>query len=383
MKRKVFLIRNVAPEMYGGGETYQLKIAQLLKNNGFEPYIVSASKELLRVAKNSGFKVIESIYIERQNWSGWKNLLFPLYFLRILKLRKWYRDIFKKHKPQTINIQSRDDWIAATGVAKKMGITVLWTDHMDFRSWVLKNVEKPYKNIIGKWVLRCAQKADKIIMISDFEREYFEGKVFQREYSNIVTIKNGVLDEYDSFKSVKQKKDSIIYIGRIVEYKGVRELIKAFEVVSRKYPNAVLNIYGDGENLEEYKKLAENDNRISFYGRTDEPLKRIAENEIFVLPSYREGLSLSLLDAAMMQKIIIASKVDGNPEVVINKRTGILVPAKNENELADALKWVLGNKDEAKRMARDGRKYFKENFDLETIFLRKMLSLYNYKKEEQ
>ena len=87
-----------------------------------------------------------------------------------------------------------------------MGIRVLWTDHMDFRSWVLTNVNVWYKNWIGKWVLKCAKKADKIVMISDFERKRFEKIVSSGEYDNVVTIKNGVDDKYDSYKNVKCKE---------------------------------------------------------------------------------------------------------------------------------------------------------------------------------
>lgn len=381
--QRVFLVRNVAPELYGGGETYQLMLADELKKYGFEPYIVTASRGLLNEARKRKIDIIEAPYIDRQNWSGWRNILFPVHFAEIMKLRRWYRQVFDKYKPEVINIQSRDDWIAATNVARKMGIRVIWTDHMDFRSWVLTNVNVWYKNWIGKWILRCAKKADKIIMISDFERRSFEKMVKPRKYKNLVTIKNGVEDEFSEYKGVECKKNSICYVGRIVKYKGIRELVEAFDVVSEKYPNVELSIYGDGEDLEKYRKMTEDDERIHFYGQTAEPLKVLAENEIFILPSYREGLSLSLLDAAMMGKKIIASDVDGNPEVVIDKKTGLLVPAKNVKKLAEAMIYMLENKKEADEMAKNARTYYKENFDFEKIFKEKMLPLYNIEKEKK
>ena len=148
------------------------------------------------------------------------------------------------------------------------------------------------------------------------------------------------------------------------------------EIVNEKYADATLNIYGDGEDLEKYKELASKNKKIHFYGRTDQPLKAMAENEIFVLPSYREGLSLSLLDAAMMGKKIIASDVDGNPEVVIDKKTGLLVPVKNVERLAEAMVWILEHQKEAGTMAKNARKKYEEEFDFEKIFKEKMLPLY-------
>lgn len=276
-------------------------------------------------------------------------------------------------------MQSRDDWIAATEMAKKMNIKVLWTDHMDFRSWVLTNVNVWYKNLIGKWVLGEMRKADAVIMISDFERKWFEKQVSPRKFNNIKTMKNGVCDEYAKYKNIKKVENSFCYVGRIVDYKGVRELLMAFGLVLKKVPEAKLNVYGDGD-LKEYLTMV--NNGMELHGYTSNPLDVIAENEIFVLPSYREGLSLSLLDAAMMGKKIIASDVDGNPEVIIDKKTGLLVPAKNVERLAEAMLYMLENKKEAGEMAKNARQYYEENFDFEKIFKEKMLPLYNSDKEE-
>ena len=383
MGKKVLLIRNVAPEKYGGGETYQLMLAEKMKKYGMTVCVVTSSRGLINEAKKRNIEVIRAPYLERQNWSGWRNILFPIYYARIKGLRKWYKEIFKQFEPEIVNIQSRDDWVAATGVAKKMGIKVLWTDHMDFRSWVLTNVNVWYKNWIGKWILRCAKEADKIIMISDFERKSFEKTVSPRAYDNIITIKNGVKDEYREYRHIKCKENSICYVGRIVEYKGIGELIEAFGVVGKKYPGTKLDIYGDGEDVAKYKKLAVSNSNIKFRGRTAKPLKALAENDIFVLPSYREGLSLSLLDAAMMRKKIIVSNVDGNPEVVADKKTGLLVPAKNVKKLAEAMVYMLNNKKEADEMAKNARRHYEEKFDFDKIFVEKMLPLYNKEKEEK
>ena len=381
-KKKVFLIRNVAPEMYGGGEAYQIELGLSLRKNGFEPYIITASRGLLEEAKKKGIKTIKSPYLHRQNWSGWRNVLFPIYFYKITRLNKWYEHVFGEYKPDVVNIQSRDDWIAATTAAEKKGIKVLWTDHMDFRSWVLQNIEIWYKNWIGKWVLKKAKYANNIIMISDYERQSFEKMVKPRKFDNLLTIKNGAVDKNENYAGVKPLRKSFLYLGRIVDYKGIGELIKAFKRVVRRHPEVRLNIYGDGE-LKRFKVISGDCDAIRFYGRTDEPLKALAENEIFVLPSYREGLSLSLLDAAMMGKKIIASNVDGNPEVVVDSKTGLLVPAKNVDKLAEAMMWMLEHEKEADKMAKNARELYKEQFDFKKIFEEKMLPLYNNEKEKK
>ena len=374
MKKTVLLIRNVAPEKYGGGESYQLMLAKQLEKHGFCPVILSSSNKLRAEAKAAGFKAESCPFLERQNWSGWRNLLFPVYVAQIMRLRGWYKRIFEKYRPNVINVQSRDDWIAATAVAKKLGIRVLWTDHMDFRAWVMQNVDNPIKNPIAKWLLRVAKKADEIIFISDFERKYFDSIRRARGLRNLIVIKNGAIDTAADYAEVKSAKNEIVHLGRLEDYKGVKELILAFMQIGDSFPKARLKIYGTGPYEQELKKLA--GKNVEFCGFTDEPLAKMAESQIFVLASYREGLSLSLLDAAMLGRTIIASDVDGNPEIVIDDKTGLLVPAQDVDALAEALCTVLSDEKKAQALAKGARRHFEENFDFAQIFEKQMLELY-------
>lgn len=369
----VFLIRNVSTKDYGGGETYQVELGKFLRQSGFRPIIFTNSKQLLAVAKKNKIETIVPPYNRKQNWSGGSNILLPIYLIWQVRLYFWYKKQMKKYIPVAINVQSRDDWIAATKAGKRCGVRVLWTDHMDFRSWVMNNVKSKYKNPIGKWILRVSKKADHIVMISECEARFAKTILPSEVLEKVLIIKNGVVDKKRQYNDMPSKH-SICYVGRVVDYKGIRELIEAFAIVSAKQLGYVLNIYGDGE-LGEFKKLV-GDLSVIFHGYTSKPLKAIAENEIFVLPSYKEGLSLSLLDAAMMGKKIIATSVGGNPEVVVDKKTGLLVPPKNVNKLARAMSWMIENEAKANEMAKNVRRLYKEKYDFEKIFEEQILPLY-------
>lgn len=377
--RPVLLIRNTAPENFGGGETYQIKLAKLFLQHDIEPIIISSSKKLLADAKSNKIKAIHSPYLKRQNWSGIYNLLLPIYLVKIVWIYRWYKKLFKELSPSAINIQSRDDWIAATLAASRLGnIKIIWTDHMDFRSWVLTNVERKFKNPIGKYILRLSKIPDKIITISDFEYR------FARRYiktNNLCVIKNGAIDQKHQFDSIVAASQSICYVGRIIDYKGVNELLEAFLKIQPKFPDAKLEIYGTGPNLNEYRSKYEplGKGMITFHSYTNEPLRAMANSEIFILPSYREGLSLSLLDAAMMGKTIIATSIDGNPEIVIDKRTGLLVPARDSLAIANALTTLIQNKELGIKLANSARRHFEQHFNFERIFVHQILPLYQTK----
>lgn len=370
MTEKIILIRNTNPENYGGAESYQLSLAKQLVKNNYEPLIISSSKKLIEEARAQSVQCMEAPFIKNQNWSGLKNLLFPIYCIKILKLKRWYKKVFKENNPHAVNIQSRDDWLAATLAAKKMNIKIFWTDHIDFRTWVFQNVKKPYKNFIGKWILACTKYVDKIIMISDYERLNFE-KIY-KEKSKIITIKNGVEDESEKYKKITPKKNSFCYIGRLVDYKGINELLQAFKNIQDKYPDVTLNIYGEDKN--NYQQKAKDVKNVFFKGFTREPLKAIAENDFFILPSYYEGLSISLLSAAMMGKAIIVTNIDGNPEVVHNEG-GILIPPKDEKAIEVAIDGFIKNPSSAKKVAKNARRNYEQEFNFEKTIKEKFIPL--------
>ena len=380
LKPRIILIRNTNPKFYGGGETFQLTLSQILNKNDFTPVIFSSSRKLLKVSQSKKILNQKSPFLRFQNWSGLRNFLLPLYMLWQKNLSFWYRKQFKKYQPAAIIVQSRDDLISASLVAKKMGIPVFWLDHMDFRSWVLQNVDQKYKNYIGKKILRIAKNVEKIIFISDYERNYFEDLISRTEFKklkNLITIKNGAIDRYVEFEAIKPSPHSLIYLGRLEEYKGIRELIAGFSQVAEKFPEAKLHIYGTGP-LSDFCQKHSN-SQIIYHGFTDESLRKIAESEIFILPSYIEGLSLSLIDATMLGKAIITTNIDGNPEVVEDQRNGLLIPAKDSDALAQAIEKLLSNPKLVEKFGYQSRLKYLQEFDYEKIIHEKLIPLLNEK----
>lgn len=380
LKPKIILIRNTIPEFYGGGETFQLTISRILSKNNFTPVVFTSSQKLLESTQDQKIIAQNSPFLRFQNWSGLRNFLLPIYLLWQKYLSFWYRKQFKKYQPAAIMVQSRDDLIAATLTAKKMCIPVFWLDHMDFRSWVLQNVDQKYKNYIGKKILRIAKNVEKIIFISDYERKYFEELISHtkiKKLKNLITIKNGAIDRYAEFEAIEPSPHSLIYLGRLEEYKGIRELIAGFSQVAEKFPEAKLHIYGTGP-LSDYCQKHSN-SQIIYHGFTDEPLKKIAESEIFILPSYIEGLSLSLIDATMLGKAIIATNIDGNPEVVEDQKNGLLIPAKDIDALAEAIEKLLSNPKLVKEFSYQSRLKYLQEFDYEKTIHEKLIPLLNKK----
>jgi glycosyltransferase involved in cell wall biosynthesis len=372
MKNKeVLLIRNNYPDSFGGGEIYQLQIAEELRLNGIKPIIITSCKKLLTEAKKNGFEAIGAPYNKRQNWSGKKIALLPAYWVWQKRLTKWYLRIFKEHSDASINIQSRDDWIAATKAAKRLGMRIVWTDHADFRNWVLQNVDVWYKNSIGKKILRCAKDVSKIIFISQYDYNYFKKLKSTANLNNCTVIKNGVIDKYKKTTSSKTGH-KICFIGRLEPAKGAPELIDAFVEVRKEIPDAELELYGEGS-LYKQKKI----DGVRYNGYVEDIYSALENADIFVLPSHMEGLSLSLIEAAMMGKAIIATKVGGTPEIIQDRQNGILVEPGDVDGLTSALSTLLCDKKIRDKYGANARKTYLEHFELKKNSAKLIKELFN------
>ena len=381
MHRSVLLIRNAAKDDFGGAETYQVSLALILKENQFNPIIVSRSKKLLSYSKKNNINTLRGWWWKRQNWNGVHLLLLPLYIVWQLILTVWYIYIIKKTTAIALHVQSRDDFIAATLAGKIMGTPVVWTDHMDLR-YIFQSISLPLRNPVGKLVFFAAHLASRIILISDNEHNlvtsHFKHKGSLKK--QITLINNGVLDKIlDMPERNDDKSFHFCLASRIVENKGIGEAIKAFILLQsriEKPTDVKLDIYGDGEDLNKFKKLAENNTCITFHGHQDDAIEKIYQSGAFILPSYQEGFSIALLEATMLGKAIIASNIDSNPEIIHHKKTGLLIETKSEHSLEEAMYALLNDSDLRQHHEKNARQNFIDNYDLRKIVKEKIIPLY-------
>jgi len=165
---------------------------------------------------------------------------------------------------------------------------------------------------------------------------------------------------------------SILFVGRLIERKGVRHLVRALGVV-RQSTAARLIVIGDGPERSRLEQLAREvgvASHVEFRGRvSDEELRRAyAAADVFVLPSVldarqdTEGLGVVLLEAMNYAVPVIASEIGGITDIVQHERTGLLVPPGNEVALGSALSRVLSDAALARRLGEAGREHVRDAF---------------------
>jgi glycosyltransferase involved in cell wall biosynthesis len=135
-------------------------------------------------------------------------------------------------------------------------------------------------------------------------------------------------------------------IARLSEPKGHHYLIQAVPAVVRRFPNIRFVFAGDGplrKSLESQTKALGIESYVQFLGFRTDVVELMAAFDAFVLPSLYEGLPNAVLEAMACGKPVVATAVDGTPEIVVHGETGLLVPAKDPDALAEAILRIAGN----------------------------------------
>lgn len=164
-------------------------------------------------------------------------------------------------------------------------------------------------------------------------------------------------------------KDEFIFgvMARLEPQKGHEYLLEAVSMIADRQQGFRVLLVGDGDRREELQSMATRlgiGNRVIFAGFQSDVVGHYAAMDVKVLPSLYEGLPLCLIEAMAMEKPVIATEVDGTPEVVQDSVSGLLVPPKNAGALSDAIEYALDHRAEVLAMGRQGRKWVTEKFSL-------------------
>lgn len=166
------------------------------------------------------------------------------------------------------------------------------------------------------------------------------------------------------------KRKVIGVVGRLRWEKGQKVLLLAMSEVIRKCPDALLMVVGDGPDMADLKKTAARigiQDHVIWTGakKPDEVWRLYAIMDIIAVPSLFEGFGLVAAEAMAAGLPVVASEVDGLREVVEDRVTGYLVPAKDERALAERLIQLLNHPVQAQTMGRNGGERVSRLFSME------------------
>ncbi|MGB3204775.1 MAG: glycosyltransferase family 4 protein [Crinalium sp.] len=165
--------------------------------------------------------------------------------------------------------------------------------------------------------------------------------------------------------------------GRITAEKGYLELIEALVKLRTQFPNIHLLVIGGQLSSErdafqsQLNHLIQEQNLeqfVTFTGLRSDIPELLGLMDVFTLPSYREGLPRSILEAMAMELPVVATDIRGCREAVIHNQTGLIVPPRNSDSLADAIAQLLANPQMRQSCGQAGRQQVETKYDERLVF---------------
>ena len=190
------------------------------------------------------------------------------------------------------------------------------------------------------------------------------------DWSKFNIIRCGVdLDQF-TYRTPEERVRKLVYVGRLAAEKGVPILFESLSILKEKRYDIELELIGDGEDrpfLEELAKEIGIEDMITFagfVGRTG-VAEALKASDVFVLPSFAEGIPVSLMEAMAMGVPVIATYVGGVTELVTHRKTGQIVSASDPIALADAIAFYIDNPDTCKEISRNARSFVEVEFNID------------------
>lgn len=319
--------------------TYTMRdgLMQRLLKEGFDVVVLTHTNSFVSQVEKTGLKVINI---------GSGNL-------NPLKISKYIYRLYsslKSTKPDVCLTFSIRPAIFGNFITRSLNIPTITNITGVGPLFISKNLA--YR--VARYVYRYALKKTKKVFFQNYDdmNLFIDNKFVVPSIAERIPG-SGV--DYDKFSPIyRNEKDPqkfvFLFIGRLIKDKGIFEFVEAARIINKKYPEAVFNVIGPfwHQNLRS-NTISKSDLRnwieegvIDYEGEKKDVRKYIAAADCIVLPSYREGTSNILLEAASMEKPAITTNTTGCKEIVEDGITGFLCNIKDSNDLALKMEKMMG-----------------------------------------
>lgn len=269
-----------------------------------------------------------------------------------------------KFKPKIIHIQDSYPWFSF-GLPFLKKYKLMMTIHDPIQHKGEKKIRDYFRDfshrIFSNHFIVHGEK-----LKEEFTRKYKINK------DKVDVIPHGSLESVKNYSEKKfiEKKNTVLFFGRIYEYKGLDYLIRAEPLIREKIPDIRIVIAGKGENFSRYRKLIKNKESFIIYNRyipNEELPKHYQEASIVVLPYIEASQSGVVPVAYAFKKAVVITNVGSIPEMVDNGKTGIIVPPRNVKKLAEAIIYLLKKDKVRKAMGDNGYRKMKKELSWDEV----------------
>lgn len=349
---KVLVVANFDVGLY----KFRKELLQEILNSGHEVYISLPNGGLVQPLVDMGCQFIET-ELDRRGMNP----------VTDLKLIGKYRKILNQVKPDLVITYTIKPNIYMGMLCKNrsipyvINITGLGTAFQS-HGIMLKVFVEMYK-------LAC-KKAQTVIFENCENMQIFKNYGIVKEQQCLLNNGAGVnLEEYPFTAYPNDEQIRFLFVGRVMQEKGIDELFEAARRIKEEYNNVYFDIVGPYE--DDYKNVTEqlvNDGVIEYHGFQEDVKPFIEKAHCFVLPSWHEGMANTNLESAAMARPIITSNIHGCLEAVVDGETGFLAEPKNADDLYSKMKKFIDLPyDKKVEMGQASHNHIAKNFDKKDV----------------
>ncbi|QPR55096.1 glycosyltransferase family 4 protein [Aeromonas allosaccharophila] len=358
---KILLIGNTMWSFYN----FRVDLIKNIIGLGHQVYILAPMDSSVNNLKNiPGCKLLD-INISRKG-------INPIYEILLLfkiysKIKEVKPDLIFNYTIKPIIYGSIASWLAGVkNIAVTTGLGYI-------------AINKNLVSTISRYLYKLSLIfSNEVWFLNDDDQSYFISlRLVDNNKARILPGEGIDVDYFSNhhFKPFFSESFSFLLIARMLSDKGIFEFVEAGRRIKNCFPGCKFILMGDidtgnpnsikKEQLEAWKK----EGVIDYLPFEHDVRPFINKANCVVLPSYREGIPRTLLEASAMSKVVIASNVPGCKDVVINGETGFLCEPKNVDSLVDTCTYVLGLKpSELLLIGRNGRNYVTNKYANEIVF---------------
>ncbi len=293
-----------------------------------------------------------------------KNILFQLFFYFFFSIKYIFQLITNKNiKLVHIHTASRGSFLRkffVAVIAKIFNKKILLHIHgAEFDIFYQKS-----PTFIKKIITKTLNSSDLVIVLS----KQWKDKVLKISLNpNVKILYNPTIIK--ELNQTNSDKTNFLFMGHLGKRKGVYDIIEAGKYITNKAVQ--INLYGDG-NIEEFKKLVIDNNlqdKIIIKGwiSGEEKIEVFKNSNALILPSYNEGLPISILEAMAYGMPVISTPVGGIPEAVENGFNGFLIQPGDFKALAERIDILASDEQLRENMGKESYRIAKEKFDIKVI----------------
>jgi len=353
---------------------FLLPLARALEKEGYEVTLACGLGPYFDTIAKMGFRIVENPISRSMN-----------ILAHLLEILRTYRFI-RRNQFDIVHVHTPIAALVGRIAARLAGVPVIiYTAH----GFYFHEGMSPAKRRFHILLERIGARFGSFIMTVSREDEETALALGIARRGRIETIYNGVdTSAFDPSKFISERQQVreqyripadapvVGFVGRLVREKGIFELVEAVARVRREHPDVRLLIVGDvlksdydaGKN-ELIMKISELGltEIVAMTGMVEDTRPVLAAMDIFCLPSYREGMPVSLLEAMAMAKPCIATNIRGCREEIEDGVSGWLVPVGDVDRLGERIEWCVEHPTEAAAVGIRARQRVQEFFELERV----------------